>query len=316
MIQRCRECGGPLILTESSEYVCEKCGLVHTYKFYGGEELPVRKITGDIPMDGLEHGSLFDYRDAKGSLAKRFKRLNRVSLYAKMDGRHVMELYALRSLKAVAKSLNIPSNIQKRAVYLYLRFSRKIERHRAKLLGPRRRVNHYRLAAVALLIACREANYNINERELVERFKAQGHKVSLGSILEGFWLARQLGILSGKCKIESKIRKYIMLLLKGKDGQYDNLVLERCEHLAKEILEKVRRERIFQGRRSSTIAATIVYLSLKILHEEGLVAGISLRRVARVCGHSTSCIRNSVRLLEQKIKVASFGEKTIPVART
>ncbi len=313
---RCKDCGGPLILTDNSEYVCERCGLVHTRRFYVEEELPVRKVSGDIFMDGLEYGSTFNYKDTRSTLRKSFERLGRASLYAKMTGRRVMELHALRSLKIASTSLGIPLHIQKRAVYLYLMFSRRIERERMRLLGPRRKVNHYRLAAVSLLIACREANYNVNERELVKRFKAQGHRVSLGGILEGFWLARQLGILDGKCEIESKIKRYILMLLKSSNGCYDNHVLKRCERLAIKILKKVKKEKIFQGRRSSTVAAAIAYLSLKILCKEGLVSGISLHKAAKVCGHSISCIRNNVRILEQRIKVSSLGEKTVLIART
>ncbi len=297
----CRECGGRLILNEDNTYVCEVCGLVHDPPIQYSGDVFERKISGPVPWDGLEEGS-FIGRSIGGW------RIARANLYVKMSSRRVMEMHALRCIKSVSQRLGIPSHVEKRAEMIYLQLSRKVSEERAKLLGPRRKLNHYRLAAVAILLACREYGINVKSKTVIREFRAEGHNVTVSNMIEGFWLARRVGLCPRRSTISELVSLHIRTL-KRRYGRKLAFILDDVRPIAFKIAKRVEGHPLIQGKNPSVVASAVLYVALNSLAvPTSCYAYLTLSELARALGHSPSSIRSSIDSIKRIIEVEDYEE--------
>lgn len=300
-MRTCRECGGRLVLSSDCTYVCERCGLVHDVPLEGGEEFYRRKISGPLLLDGLEEGSLihFHYGNLTASTSMRFSRMKRVHMHSKMISRRIMELHAIRSLRLITHKLSIPSYVERRAVKIYLDLSRRLHERKEELLGPKRKLNHFRLAAVALLLACKEFNVNIRTQKIVDAFKRSGHKVTMGGLIEGLWLAKKAGVYAPRNTLQKLVRNSFKVLRRRFNSNHNNEALRKAEDLGIEISKRIRGNVLIQGRNPSVLAAAIAYIAINSLQEPNGNVYVSLAEVSRVTGHSPSAIRACVQIIRK-----------------
>ena len=290
---KCIECGGDVVLASDGTYVCTNCGLVQGYVQNPSCNVFERKISGPIYYDGLEYGSLI----FKNS---RLKKIARKNIHVKMRNGLLMEMYAINSINIVCEKLGLSKTVKDRAIFLYRKFAKHLLKHKKNLLG-RRRLNHYRLAALALIFAGEELGINVRTKDVVEAYKSLRHNVSVGNIIEASWLIRHAGIYKREISLYTRTKNTIKIF-NAKSGFKYNRALNYAYLIASNIIEKI--DRLYmQGKKPRTIAAAVAFISLEKACRNTGIKPPSLSSFAKSLGYSSSALRERINEISLTLKV-------------
>ena len=282
------------MLASNGTYVCTNCGLVQGYAQSPSCEVFQRKISGPIYYNGLEYGS---YIFKKGNKA----RIARKNIHTKMKSELLMEMYAIKSINIVCEKLGLPKTAKDRTIFLYKRFAKQLLKRKNGLLGKRRRLNHYRLAALALIFAGRELGIELRTKDVVEAYRSLRHNVSVGNIIEASWLVKRAGIYVREISLYTRA-KNALKVFNAKTGFKYNRAINFAYSIATQITKNINRF-YMQGKKPRTIAAAIAFISLEIACRSSGMKPPSLSSFAKSLGHSPSALRERINEISLAFKV-------------
>ena len=193
---------------KGKEVVCSNCGLVQRCDYVedGGTDGDLARLLGTGVEQHLRHvdylGSFIGYRESRcfrdGSrralappLQDRFLHLKRVYNKGKSYGSYA-HVRTLRSLIEVADGLSVCEDVKTQALYLYKKVLRKGFRHSG--------ISTISMAVFCLLQANRSNGGRLVAlKDIVEGFRARGHKIAPFDLMDAGLVYRQL--LSEKPKL-------------------------------------------------------------------------------------------------------------------
>jgi len=276
-VETCGECGGRLVVSPEGFLVCSNCGLV-AEDLVLDPYIPEREIKGAVPLGGIEYGSVVP--SATCSYARRLSRLNAIVKYS---DEMAMEREVLNELIAVSHELDVPRQVRDSAFLLYRRMARAI----AEGISSEKRVNHFRVAAAALILACRLYGRPLPSHKVIKAFRRRGHTVTLSNVLEALHIARRRGV-APRPTISEILARYASILRRHGVNLH-----ERSIEIAAKLLDSTPRVYV-GGRDPHLLALAALYLALR--YEGG---DVSYYKVAKITGRSASSVRANVKLLER-----------------
>ncbi|MEM3832875.1 MAG: hypothetical protein QW128_04660 [Thermoprotei archaeon] len=329
----CDKCGGRIIKTQEGEFVCSECGLVK------GHEIAEPKYTiAPIKSDHVGYVSHVYTDDmsviygvgsniGRSSMRKNFnessiKTLINYDKKIKLEKtRQIIEKRILNSMEFVASHLNIPDNILKRSIIIYAKTIRIIKKEKKRVPG----VNKYALSAASLIAAVWEAG-NIKPFTLVEIasfYRELGHRVDSNNIAWALIQTRK--IIQRHITIKERIKVYVdrittMLysntFIRIKIRYMYNKInlstyIQKIKENALRILDSLDQS-IYQSKNPYIIAASLVYISEKMLASELKFRSLLSHKVlSMTIGVSDYSIRDNVQTilsyLDIKINLSSKG---------
>ncbi len=295
-METCRECGGRIVLSESGEFVCSRCGLVHDENRLMGAQLGAYRPV----QNPLELGTFLAVRigdSGSGVDSRKFARLSRVNWHSKVHGDRSMQYRVLKTLERACIRLGIPELARDYAFSLYLKVAGALERKKER----GRRLNHYRIAAACLLISARKHGLEVESGQVVETFRELGHRVRKSNFMEALALIRRTGEywdLDLRARIEIWMAKALKRLVwntsvRERIGSSPGLLEKRAFREALSMLERTDLRRL-QGHNPHILALAYLYLALGRISRSRIV---TQEELARTFGHSPSALRNCVKLV-------------------
>ena len=171
-MQKCKHCGGDLILTKEGELVCTRCGVVEQ-PFFLQNQQQVSEITA--LTDLVRKGSTFSEK-ARHITKHRVGDL--AFVHKKLSGgtSHDPDVRALLALSKTCAVLNLPDDIKSRAVIYYW-----LMRQRPRV----KRITTLVLSAMALYAAIKEQvpPIPISLNKICKIYQSFGHRVKPFSVL-------------------------------------------------------------------------------------------------------------------------------------
>jgi len=300
---------------KGKEVVCSNCGLVQRCDYVedGGTDGDLARLLGTGVEQHLRHvdylGSFIGYRESRcfrdGSrralappLQDRFLHLKRVYNKGKSYGSYA-HVRTLRSLIEVADGLSVCEDVKTQALYLYKKVLRKGFRHSG--------ISTISMAVFCLLQANRSNGGRLVAlNDIVEAFRARGHKIAPFDLMDAGLVYRQL--LSEKPKIlrsEDLMARAVGLITADrevisasstiKDGAtkfQEDLLTRGYELLGR--LRSIHRG----GRKPLITAIAAIYAADRLLaKEERRKPVLTQQRLAKIAGISEYSIREHLRVL-------------------
>ncbi|MEM0240126.1 MAG: hypothetical protein QXP29_01515 [Candidatus Nezhaarchaeales archaeon] len=205
----CNECGGLLVLSESGEYVCEGCGLVHVEakinslaktqnkgiscaKYF--EVLNRTPFKSSISWHGVDVKRSID----EIKVLERFKKLDFLQRYYidKLSVKAVRKAYAVLLSLCSLIPTQFSSIIRRRALEIYYNTAIRM-RHVRK--------NHVALVAASFYVATKERckGYNLTLKQIMSHLRKIGFSISLSDIFKAlFMLRKAVGVIVRHRKVE------------------------------------------------------------------------------------------------------------------
>ncbi len=329
----CDKCGGKIIKTPEGEFVCLECGLVK-----GHEVTEPNYTVAPIKSDHVGYVSHV-YADnmsliygvgsniSRRSIKKNFNESSMGNLIThdkkiKLEKtRQIIEKRILNSMEFVASRLNIPDDVLRRSIIIYAKTIRIMKKDKKRIPG----VNKYALSAASLIAAIWEAG-NIKPFTLVEIasfYRELGHRVDSRNIAWALIQTRK--IIQRNITIKERIRVYIdritaMLysntFIRIKIRYMHNKInlstyVQKIKERALRILDSLN-QNVYQSKNPYIIAASLVYISEKMLASELKFRSLLSHKVLSITiGISDYSIRDNVQMILSylgiKIDLSSRG---------
>ena len=323
---RCRECGGPLVLSKYGEWVCASCGLVDDRlllpppfeieplsDFSASFKIYVSPDGKPIKRNGL--GTMIlrckgQFKDRRGNVLsyKRFSRLKHTHKLYSRSAQMKMGSDAMDALRRACAFLRVPANVYERSSYIYLK----------ALKAVKDKGSSYSLAAASLLIASRELKYPLTLREVTSLFSSMGHRVIPRTVSRV--MAEILNKLNIKHflrdpedylpKIVNKLKqlKFVKRRIEDldlNDEKYFLLLMQKAYYVSKLLNSRVK-----VGKNPYLLAVSIVYVADKLVSKELNCKPILSQKLLALHLNSTEyTIRQHFKIIRNCLKKAD--ERTL-----
>lgn len=331
----CSKCGGKIIKTPEGEFVCLECGLVKGHEVTEPEyAIGLTKVNrvGYVSHVYTDDMSVIYGIGSDISRSHAEKNFNKSSIRTLINNnkkiklektKQIIEKRILDSMEFVASKLNIPDSIVKRSIIIYSKTIRTIRKENKRIPG----VNKYALSAASLITAIWEAG-NIKPFTLVEIasfYRELGHRVDSRNIAWALIHTRK--IMQRRITINERIRVYIdriteMLysntFIRIKMRYMSNKMnliayVQKIRETALKILDSLDQS-VYQSKNPYIIAASLVYISEKILASElGFRSLLSHKVLSMTIGISDYSVHDNVQAIVSYlgIKINSSSKEVV-----
>ncbi|MGB9728501.1 MAG: hypothetical protein ACP5GU_01310 [Thermoprotei archaeon] len=329
----CDKCGGKIIKTPEGEFVCSECGLVKGHEF-AEPNYTIAPMKSDhvgyvshVYADNMSLIYGVGSNISRRSTKKNFNKSSMGTLIThdkkiKLEKtKQIIEKRILNSMEFVASRLNIPDDVLRRSIIIYAKTIRIMKKDKKRIPG----VNKYALSAASLIAAIWEAG-NIKPFTLVEIasfYRELGHRVDSRNIAWALIQTRK--IIQRNITIKERIRVYIdritaMLysntFIRIKIRYMRNKInlstyVQKIKERALKILDSLD-QNVYQSKNPYIIAASLVYISEKMLASELKFRSLLSHKVLSITiGISDYSIRDNVQAILSylgiKIDLSSRG---------
>ena len=261
----CWHCGKGPVIESDGEYVCRACGTVVGTVYYARQ--PPVATGGDMDLTPLWKSVERRVRAEAYRQISFYAKLRVLNRKLRLQSRPLYKVYSC--VRAVASMLGIDERTCSIAIEVLDRLSRRKPED----------VTYYQLAAAALIYVIVMHNLPISTRQVIEAFRALGHRVAFGD------LNRAISLFGGlRYSTRDRVRSYMAAALPKIFS--DNWV--EVYRASESILNSLGRS--IQGKNPALLAAAIIYCAALNLGRD-----VKLEHVARALSVSQFTLRDYVK---------------------